>query len=309
MDRQTPLIIITGPTCSGKTRLVFGLAKKYPLEVISADSMQVYRYMDIATAKPSQDECNVLPHHLIDVVNPDEEFNAGMFVSMAQQKIAEIRSRKKLPVVVGGTGLYIKSLVYGLSPAPERSNKHRAALKMVAQRHGFAYLWNILKRLDPDSANKINAADAPRIIRYLEIIFLTGRSASSFHKSHGFVHPVISTKTLCLMPDREQLYTQINQRVERMIEHGLVEETQKLLQMGYHQSLRSMQTLAYRHVVDYLTQKLSLEETISIIQRDTRRYAKRQITWFARMYSEEAIPDSGDAGALLKSWVDGILSE
>lgn len=309
MDRQTPLIIVAGPTCSGKTRLVFDLAQEFPLEVISADSMQVYRYMDIATAKPTPDECSVLPHHLIDVVNPDEEFNAGMFVGMARQKITEIRSRKKLPVVVGGTGLYIKSLVYGLSPAPVRSDKHRAALRLVAQRRGLAYLWKILERLDPDSANKINTADALRIIRYLEIIFLTGRSASSFHKNHGFEHPIISTKTLCLMPDRKQLYAQINQRVERMIEDGLVEETEKLLQMGYHQNLRSMQTLAYRHVVEYLTQEPSLEETISLIQRDTRHYAKRQITWFDRMYSEEAIRFPKDVEVRLKSWFDGIINE
>jgi tRNA dimethylallyltransferase len=279
MARKTSLVIITGPTCSGKTKLALALGKQYPIEVISADSMQVYKYMDIATAKPTLKEQDIVPHHLIDVIEPDKEFNAGMFAEMAQQKIEEIRSRKKIPIVVGGTGLYIKALIYGLCPAPPRSEQLRSTFKKIIEEKGISYMHHMLEKLDPDAAAGITQKDRTRIVRALEIIFLTGKKPSSIQKSHGFESPQINAKIFCLLPERSLLYSRIDKRVNEMIEAGLIEETKRLLDMGYNSELRSMQTLAYKHVVDHLTSSLSIEETIRLIQRDTRRYAKRQITW------------------------------
>lgn len=300
MDRQAPLIVITGPTASGKTDIVLELARSFPLEVVSADSMQVYRHMDIATAKPSPGELAALPHHLIDLVEPDEEFNAGMFVSHASRAIAEIRSRHAIPVVVGGTGLYIKALIYGLAPVPSRSEPLRRVLKQLGKDRGTPFLWGMLHRLDPETALGLGVNDRMRIVRGLEIVFLTGRRPSESLKQHGFARPRIEARTVCLMPDRSELYERIDARVEQMVEQGLVEETRRLIALGFHPSLRSMQTLAYRHIVDYLDSKIGLDEAISLIQRDTRRYAKRQITWMRSHYGPEDFHSPAEARSLLE---------
>jgi len=297
VDRKTPLIVITGPTGSGKTAAAINLAEKHPLEVISADSMQVYRHMDIATAKPSPEELSVLPHHLIDVVDPDEEFNAGMFVTLARQKIREVRSRGAIPLVVGGTGLYIKALIYGLAPAPPRSDRVRAHLRAVADRKGSPHLWHLLSRLDPKTARNLGENDRVRIIRALEIMILTGRRPSDFYQEHGFSRPFCEARIVCIVPGRQRLYENIDSRVVRMVKMGLIDETKRLLALGYSPSLRSMQTLAYKHIVDFLESKIGLDLAISLIQRDTRRYAKRQLTWMRSHYDpgsflspEEALP-------------------
>ncbi|MBN2297605.1 MAG: tRNA (adenosine(37)-N6)-dimethylallyltransferase MiaA [Deltaproteobacteria bacterium] len=279
MDQKTPLIVITGPTGSGKTAIALDLAGLYPIEVISADSMQIYRYMDIATAKPSKKERSFLPHHLIDIVNPDEDFNAGMFAALAGQKISELLSKGRIPIVIGGTGLYIKSLVYGLIPAPAKSEKLRSYFRRLSKKKGIWLLWHFLARLDPVSAEKIAPNDSSRILRYLEIIFLSGVRPSSLHGRHGFSMPAYNVQTVCIMPERKKLYHSIDSRVYAMMDQGLVEETKGLLERGYTPALRSMQTLAYKHVIGYLNSDLSLDEAVSLIQRDTRHYAKRQITW------------------------------
>ena len=242
MDRQAPLIVITGPTASGKTDLALELARSFPLEVVSADSMQVYRHMDIATAKPSPEVLAALPHHLIDLVEPDEEFNAGMFVSHASRAITEVRSRRAIPVVVGGTGLYIKALIYGLAPVPSRSEPLRRVLNQSAQEKGTSFLWSMLHRLDPEAALGLSANDRVRIVRNLEIIFLTGRRPSECLKQHGFERPRIEALTVCVMPDRSELYERIDTRVERMVAQGLIDETERLLALGFPSSLTSLQT-------------------------------------------------------------------
>ena len=284
MDRKTPLIVITGPTGSGKTAIALELARTYPLEAVSADSMQVYRHMDIATAKPSKAELSILPHHLINVAEPDEEFNAGMFARRARDAIHDILSRGKIPVIVGGTGLYIKALLYGLAPAPPRSNRIREGLTALADEKGSPFLWKILNRLDPHAARYIGVNDRVRSIRALEIVFLTGRKASAFHREHAFAEIRYGARIVCVMPDRARLYENIDTRVLRMVEKGLVEETRRLLDLGFGSALRSMQTLAYRHVIRHLESQIGLDEAVSLIQRDTRRYAKRQIIWMRSNY-------------------------
>jgi tRNA dimethylallyltransferase len=280
------------------------LAGAYPIEVISADSMQVYRYMDIATAKPSPRERVKLPHHLIDVVDPDEEFNAGMFSAQASKVIAEIRSRAKIPVIVGGTGLYIKALIYGLSPAPPRSLKLRNFFRSIEDKNGGRNLWRILDRLDPETAKITNKNDIVRIIRSLEIIFLTGMKPSIIHQGHGFSKPLYEARLLCIMPERDRLNADINARVIRMIDSGLVTETEKLLEMGYEPGLRSMQTLAYKHMLEFLASRTDLDRAVSLIQRDTRRYAKRQVTWMKSHHEPGSFRSCDEALKLVSGWID-----
>jgi len=279
VDRPAPLIIITGPTGCGKTGLAFMLAQDHPLEVISADSMQVYRFMDIATAKPTHLERGRLPHHLVDIRNPDEAFDAGSFVSLALEAIERIRSRGRIPVIVGGTGLYIQALIYGLCNAPPRSETLRRALRSLVDEKGAPHLWPYLKRLDPEIAARVAPQDAGRLIRYLEIIFLTGRAPSALHARHGFTRPGLDARLFCLNPERKTLYADIDTRVVAMLESGLVQETERLLKMGYARDLAPMKALAYKHVIAYLAKEISLDMATTLIQRDTRRYAKRQLTW------------------------------
>lgn len=302
MDRKTPLIVITGPTCSGKTGVALRLSDNHPIEVVSADSMQVYRHMDIATAKPSRAERARLPHHLIDVVDPDEEFNAGMFSAQASKIIAEVRSRGKIPVIVGGTGLYIKALVYGLSPAPPGSAGLRSVLRSMADKSGNRHLWTMLDRLDPDTAKITNENDRVRIIRALEIAFVTGKRPSAIHQGHGFSKPLYEARLVCILPERDRLYGDIDSRVVRMIDAGLVGETEKLLAMGYEPGLRSMQTLAYRHVIEFLASRISLDCAISLIQRDTRHYAKRQMTWMRSHNANSSYHSPDEAFRIVSCW-------
>jgi tRNA dimethylallyltransferase len=279
MNETEPIIILTGPTASGKTGVILKLAEKYPIEIISADSMQIYRGMDIATAKPTIKEQGMLPHHLIDIMNPDEEYNAGAFREDALRIAGEIRSRHRIPVVAGGTGLYIKALVYGLSEGPERSEEIRENLRGFIFEHGPQKAWEILNRHDPDIAAKISPTDASRIIRYMEMILLTGRKPSDMHSGHGFKEKKLDARIFCINMERDVLYDRINCRVVDMVGMGLIDETRRLLEAGYSPSLKSMQALGYKHLVAHLRDSLPLDKAISLVQRDTRHYAKRQMTW------------------------------
>jgi tRNA dimethylallyltransferase len=303
VDRTAPLIVITGPTGSGKTGIALDLARRFPIEAVSADSMQVYRHMDIATAKPTAAEQALLPHHLIDIRDPDEEFNAGMFMAMAAEKIGEIRARRRIPVVVGGTGLYIKALIYGLAPVPPRSSRLRDWLRSLAQARGTPHLWEALNRMDPKNAEHIRKNDAVRIARSLEIIFLTGRRASEVLGGHGFSEAWYRARIICVMPGRDLLYRSIDERVHAMVEAGLLEETWRLLELGYDPSLRSMQTLAYKHVLQLLEGRIGLPSCVGRIQRDTRHYAKRQITWMRSHYDQGSFLEPERARAELERWL------
>ncbi len=306
MDGQEGLIVITGPTGSGKTGLVLELSRSHPIEVVSADSMQVYRHMDIATAKPSRDERALLPHHLIDVVDPDQEFQAAMFMEMARHAIAEIRSRGRIPVVVGGTGLYIQALIYGLARAPARWETMRSALRNLIERRGIDHLEAMLRRLDPSAASAILKNDAVRVIRSLEIVFLTGQKSSAIHAEHGFLSPLFRARIACIMPGRETLFRDIDVRTRRMFDKGLLDETVRILSLGYSPLLRSMQTLAYKHCIGFLNGVTDLEEAIRLVQRDTRRYAKRQLTWMKSRRDHVFFDSTDKAYNEISKWIEAM---
>lgn len=278
--RKPKIIVIAGPTASGKTSLGVALSLALGGEIVNADSMQVYRGMDVGTAKPTVEEQRRVPHHLIDVVNPNEEYNAAIYRSMALPVIREILSKGKMCFVVGGTGLYIKSLLGGLFKCPPADLKIRASLFREYDFLGAVKLHERLKRLDPDSARKIHPNDRMRLIRALEIVRLTNRLPSDLSMEHNFGDRPLNALVLCLKVDREELYQRINVRSRSMAESGLVEETKMLLRQGYAPELKPMKAIGYRHMIKYLNGDWSLDDAICGIQRDTRRYAKRQLTWF-----------------------------
>jgi tRNA dimethylallyltransferase len=274
------LVVICGPTASGKTALALKLAEHLPVEIISADSRQVYRGMDIGTAKPERREREKIPHHLIDVVDPDETFTAADFVERGRAAIEQIRLRGRLPLVVGGTGLYIRALLHGLADAPGGDEHLRRELQLTEEREGAGTLYRQLEKIDPSLAARLSPRDQVRIVRALEVFHLTGRRLSDLQREHaGRPSPYRALK-IGLAPDRKILYHRIDRRVEIMIAAGLPEEVQGLLEQGYPPELKSLQTIGYRETVDYLQGKLTLPEAVSLIQRNSRRYAKRQLTWF-----------------------------
>jgi len=285
LDTQSPIqkpkaIVIAGPTASGKTSLSVELALALNGEIINADSMQVYRGMDIGTAKPTLEEQKGIPHLLLDVVNPDEEFNAAIYRSMALPLVTNVVSRQKACIITGGTGLYIKSLLKGLFHCPPVDPVLRESLRRECETHGTIRLYERLKRLDPESANRIHQNDRVRIIRALEIARLTDRHPSDLIREHDFCDTPINALMLCLQVDREKLYHRINERSVAMVESGLTEETESLLKKGYSPNLKPMKSIGYRHIIKFIQGGWSLTEAIHNIQRDTRRYAKRQLTWF-----------------------------
>ncbi|MDF1591010.1 MAG: tRNA (adenosine(37)-N6)-dimethylallyltransferase MiaA [Desulfobacterales bacterium] len=280
-DKSKPkVIVICGPTGSGKTAAAIELAVRFNGQIISADSMQIYRFMDIGTAKPTLLEQQQVQHHLIDVVTPDEPFNAARFADMAQSLISGLQGKGFVPFVVGGTGLYIKALLKGLFPAEPVDPALRSRLKKEAAAHGAAFLHRRLGECDPEAAGRIHPNDTYRILRALEIYESTGQSISQFQSDHGFSEKPFSVLKIGLDTDRIELYERINGRVDRMIAAGLLPEVKNLLDRGYAPTLKSMQSIGYRHLVDFLEGRLSWPEALRTFKRDTRRYAKRQLTWF-----------------------------
>ncbi|MCX5847713.1 MAG: tRNA (adenosine(37)-N6)-dimethylallyltransferase MiaA [Deltaproteobacteria bacterium] len=274
------LIIIVGPTAIGKTEVAISLAREWNGEIISADSMQVYRLMDIGTAKPSVEERTLVKHHLIDLVNPDAQFNAAMFIETAQKIIRELHSRRKPIFVVGGTGLYIKALLGGLFKGPDADEGLRKVYRHELKQFGKEYLYDKLKEKDKRAAATIDKNDVVRIIRALEVLELSGESIVEKQKAHKFSDNLYDCTRIGLTMDRSSLYKKIDQRTEKMIRDGLVDEVQGLLSMGYRESLKPMQSLGYKHIIKYIKGSYTLEDAVRIIKRDTRHYAKRQMTWF-----------------------------
>ncbi|MDI6736004.1 MAG: tRNA (adenosine(37)-N6)-dimethylallyltransferase MiaA [bacterium] len=274
-----PLIVIAGPTGVGKTELAHQIALKLNGEIISADSRQVYRYMDIGTAKPARFLCRELPYHLLDVVNPDESFTVADFKEKAEEVIAQIHARGKIPFLVGGTGLYVKVLTTGLFPSPSPSLTLRQELFQQATQFGSIYLYDKLIQIDKEKASQLNPNDTRRIIRALEVFEQTGIPISQLQKE--------KTKKVdydllmfCLNKDRPQLYHQINERVDKMIKQGLVDEVSNLLKMGYNENLISMEAVGYKQIIGYLKGKVNLNDAIETIKQQTRNFARRQLTWF-----------------------------
>lgn len=282
MDKKL-LVAIVGPTAVGKTEISIELALKLEGEIISADSMQIYKYMDIGTAKPTIEERKGVPHHMIDIIYPDEEFSVAEFKALAEKCIADIHSRGKLPILTGGTGLYVNAVCYGYTFSSfDKDESLRRQLKIEAEKYGKEYLYNKLKQIDPKAAEKIHPNNLRRVIRALEVYIKTGVPFSHFEeltKKRGSPYELL---IFGLTRPREELYERINKRVQKMIENGWVDEVKKLLEMGYTKELNSMQALGYRQIIDYLEGRITLQQAINLICRDTRRYAKRQYTWFRK---------------------------
>ncbi|MFW6160124.1 MAG: tRNA (adenosine(37)-N6)-dimethylallyltransferase MiaA [Acidobacteriota bacterium] len=283
MDSKNKLLIILGPTAVGKSRTAIKLAKLFEGEIINCDAIQVYQGFNIGTDKIPPEKREGIPHHLLDEVPPTQQFTAADFVNRAVNKIKEIEKRKRLPIIAGGTGLYLKALLEGLFPGVGRQQEIREQLEMEAQKKGVETLWKKLQQVDPQQAQKINHGDKIRIIRALEVFEATGIPISQhFLKTKSPLKNVHTIK-IGLKLDRTQLYKRINERVDQMFKKGLVEEVMNLLEKGVSPETPPFKALGYRHVLDYLNQKTSLEEAVLLTQRDTRRYAKRQMTWFRKM--------------------------
>jgi len=277
--QKPPVIVISGPTCVGKTEVATTLAEPLGGEIISADAMQVYRYMDIGTAKPTQQEQARVRHHLIDVADPDEPFSAARFKAAAEAVIGHLHKKGRPVFVVGGTGLYIKALTRGLFRVQEENGALRERLKAEVKHLGSGVLHQRLQDVDPAAASRIHPNDAYRIIRALEILELTGTPMSEHHSAHGFSDDPYQVLKIGLFLDRERLYLRINQRVDRMLEAGFVKEVKGLLDRGYSADLKSMGSIGYRHMTQYLQGNVTWDETVRLFKRDTRRYAKRQLAW------------------------------
>jgi tRNA dimethylallyltransferase len=274
------LVVVLGPTAVGKSDIALELALHMNGEIINADSQQVYRQMDIGTAKPSAKLLQKIPHHVIDVVDPDEEFNVARYRELATAGIHDIRKRAKQPIVCGGTGLYIKALTRGLFLGPAQDAGIRAALTLKAQRDGLSTLYERLEQIDPSATSWIHPNDRQRIIRALEVYELTGKPMSEWQKGHAFGETPFTTLKIGLDRQRAELYDRINQRCDQMIEAGLVDEVRGLFAQGYSLDLKPVCSLGYRHMGLFLMGKMSLEEAVFLMKRDTRRLAKRQLTWF-----------------------------
>ena len=280
MPKKPSLIIIAGPTGVGKTAAAIALAEPLRCEIVGADAMQVYRQMDIGTAKPTEQERARVKHHLVDVVDPDDDFTAATFRTKAKTVVNKLHEKGVPIFVVGGTGLYIKTLSHGLFHAKEGVEVIRKRLKAEAETLGMEVLHERLQRVDPTGAATIHPNDSYRIIRALEVFESTGRPLSEHHRAHGFAHSPYRVLKIGLFVDREMLYDRINKRVECMLASGLIDEVKRLLKKGFGPRLKSMRSIGYRHMVNFLEGEVTWDETIRLFKRDTRRYAKRQLTWF-----------------------------
>lgn len=282
MTKQ-PLIILSGPTAVGKTALSIELAKRVNGAIISADSMQVYKYMDIGSAKIMPEEMDGVKHYLIDELNPEDEFNIVVFQQKAKAALAEIYANGQIPIVAGGTGFYIQALLYDIDFDAQDSNEEfRAELEKIAKEQGNEVLHERLKEIDPVSAEKIHANNVKRVIRALEFYHLTGKPISEHNETEQQKESPYNFAYFVLTDDRANLYNRIDLRVDIMLEKGLVDEVQKLKDMGYHRDMVSMQGLGYKEILDYLDGKCTLDEAVYVLKRETRHFAKRQLTWFRR---------------------------
>lgn len=282
MDKK-PMVILTGPTAVGKSALSIALAKSINGAVISADSMQVYKYMDIGSAKIMPTEMQGVPHYLIDELEPSDEFHVVRFVELAKKYLEKIYAAGKIPIIVGGTGFYIQALLYDIDfTEQECDEEYRSRLEALAKEKGADYLHAMLREVDPESAAAIHANNIKRVIRALEFYHLSGEKISAHNEKERQKTSPYNFAYFVLNDDRAKLYANIDKRVDLMAEQGLVEEVSRLKEMGCHSQMVSMQGLGYKEILDYLDGKCTLDEAIYIIKRETRHFAKRQLTWFKR---------------------------
>jgi tRNA dimethylallyltransferase len=276
------ILIVAGPTATGKTSIAVELAQRFDAEVVSADSMQVFRGLDIGTAKPTPEELRGVPHHLIDVVNPDEPFDAASFVRLADAAIEDIAKRGKRAIVAGGSGLYLRTLLHGLQRGPKPAPEIRDEILECADKAGWPSLHEELMRRDPDTAARLHPNDGVRILRALEVATASGVPLSEWQKQHQFKEERYDHLYLGLNRPRDELTARINSRVDHMMAGGFLEEVKGLIEKGYGPDLKPMQGLGYRRLCQHLEGALSLDEAVEKTKTDTRRFAKRQVTWFKK---------------------------
>ena len=295
---KTKLIVVCGPTGSGKTGFAIKLARQFNAEIIGADAMQIYRHMDIGTAKPTPAEQAAAPHHMIDVVDPDEDFDAAAYANMATETIRRIIARGRTVFVVGGTGFYIKALIHGLFEQGPSDPAVRRRLKQQADSGGIGDLYRRLQEIDSVAAVRIHPNDTYRIIRALEVFEVAGEPLTVFHRRHGFREQRFTTLEFGLSWPRPALYERINRRVDAMMAQGFLDEVRQLMASGYGSDLKSMQSLGYRHLAAVVGGDTRLAEAVAMLKRDHRRYAKRQLTWFrARKSVHWLTPDQTETAA------------
>jgi tRNA dimethylallyltransferase len=280
--RHRPLIVLLGPTAVGKSGVAVQVAARLGTEVLAADSRQVYRGMDVGTDKPTEEERRGIPHQLIDLVDPDQPFNAGRYRQAALAEIDRLYQARRLPFIVGGTGLYIRTLVRGLCPAPQSDPAIRAELTALSRGHGRDRLYEELVRVDPDTAARLHPHDEAKVLRALEVHRLSGIPLSVVQKEHAFQEHPFAALLLGLQRSKEDLYRRIEARIDWQLAHGMVEETRALLDRGYSRHLGAMKGLGYRQVAAYLADEYGYDEMVRRFKRDTRHFAKRQMTWFRK---------------------------
>ncbi len=273
------VIVIIGPTCSGKSYLGLKLAQLLNGEIISADSRQIYKLLSIGTAKPSATDLRIVKHHFIDILNPDEGYDANKFSVQAEKVINEIQEKNKTAVVIGGSGLYIKALIDGIIESADKDEDLREILLSKKEKYGVEFLYNELKKVDPVSSEKMLPQNWKRVIRALEVYHLTGKPIWQHHINQNKI-PKFNFYQIGLNWDREVLYRRIEERVDELIEDGLIEEVKSILEDGYNKNLNSLNTVGYKEIISFLENEITLDRTIELIKRNTRHYAKRQLTWF-----------------------------
>ena len=305
MPYPPKIIVIVGPTGAGKTGFAINLARRFNGEIVGADAMQIYRFMDIGTAKPTPAEQAAAPHHMIDIVDPDQEFDAAAYAKLATGTIRQIIARGRTVFVVGGTGFYIKALIHGLFEEGSSDPAVRRRLKQQAESEGSGVLHQRLQQVDSTAAEKIHPNDTYRIIRALEVFEVTGEPLTVFHQRHGFREQRFNTLELGLSWPRPVLYERINRRVDMMVSQGFEDEVRQLLARGYGMDLKSMQSLGYRHLATVIRGDVNLAEAVATLKRDHRRYAKRQLTWFGVRQSVRWLnPDqTALAGDLIRAFI------
>ena len=302
MSNEKPILVIAGPTAVGKTDVSIQLARELGAEIVSADSMQIYRGMDIGTAKPTPEQRKIVYHHMIDIVAPDQPYSVGDYLRDARAAIAGILASGGTPIVVGGTGLYVRALMKGLFHGPPADLDLRERLLQREAEGEAGALYADLVKVDPEAAVKIHPNDLRRTVRALEVYYLRDRKLSDFQREHSFQDRPYRFRLLFMVRSRSELYARIEQRVDQMIAAGLEEEVRTLMERGYNHGLSSMLGLGYKHFLDYFLGKTSREDAVAILKRDTRRFAKRQFTWFRREPEAVWIDVTGlvDAGEILE---------